>query len=298
MTTFSTPPDPEGTGLADQPNQPDTPGVPTGPHDVPDAGDALDAPATVPHALPCTRCGYLLKGQLVDGHCSECGAPIAESLRPDRLVFEPARYLARLRNGAAVVSISVVLMLVLIGWLGLLIGSLMLLIDRDGDSSVRLASRRVAGVLLGITVASIIVAMATFFTSAADYRWSLLLSLIWPLMLYGHMTAMTWYAAHLGRRGNAPSLKQSSVIFTAVAGLTGLASAASTLLLFVSIGSNTMTLGNVWVMALSIGSHMLQLLLFLLYALVMGHLALDLHKQTKRARTYHADAATRDTPVL
>lgn len=252
---------------------------------TPQTPEQIDA-ATVQRTLPCHTCGYILKGQRLDGHCSECGSPVAESLRGDRLIFHRPAYLNRLRIGAFLVCLGTVLTIVLIGWLGVLIGSLMLLVDRDHDTQEKLASRRVAGVLLGIAALGIAVWIGLLvsgsMTRGSGYQLLLVLGGVWPLALYGHMSAMTWYAAHLGQRGNASLIKQSAIIFTGAASLACLISLTSTVATQVLLASGSGP--GLWFTVVSIVSSVFPLILFLLYALVMGHLTLDLHKQYKRAK--------------
>lgn len=79
------------------------------------------APPTTPGGLPsgpvragalCVGCGYDLAGLAPSGQCPECGTPIARSLRGDLLAYAPAEYLARLHRGAAIVVVTILVMVV------------------------------------------------------------------------------------------------------------------------------------------------------------------------------------------
>ncbi len=72
-------------------------------HDDPYAGFALDAAGRLAFDLPCTACGYNLRGQLPGGACPECGAPVASSRHNPRSALSkaPPQWIARLGSGAA-----------------------------------------------------------------------------------------------------------------------------------------------------------------------------------------------------
>lgn len=48
--------------------------------------------------LTCIQCEYNLRGQLPEGTCPECGAPVAESMRSDRLSQANPHWLRKLRR--------------------------------------------------------------------------------------------------------------------------------------------------------------------------------------------------------
>ncbi len=54
----------------------------------------------------CRACGYNLRGLQAGGICPECAAPIAPSLRPDRLSSADAGWLERLQAGALLLLIG------------------------------------------------------------------------------------------------------------------------------------------------------------------------------------------------
>ncbi len=49
--------------------------------------------------IPCVACNYNLRGLFPGGRCPECGRAMADSLRPDRLIFADPLWLARLARG-------------------------------------------------------------------------------------------------------------------------------------------------------------------------------------------------------
>jgi hypothetical protein len=57
--------------------------------------ETTDAVATPDRAIPCTRCGYDLRGAAANGRCPECGLPAYWSLRaPEQLSQYPAKWVA------------------------------------------------------------------------------------------------------------------------------------------------------------------------------------------------------------
>ncbi|MFN3167012.1 MAG: hypothetical protein ACE37H_08115 [Phycisphaeraceae bacterium] len=65
-----------------------------------------DAGVVLETDLDCIHCGYNLRGQRTDGHCSECGTPIAHSMRSDLLKFADTRWLRGLKQGVMWVLIG------------------------------------------------------------------------------------------------------------------------------------------------------------------------------------------------
>lgn len=62
--------------------------------------------ASINKNIPCESCGYNLRGLDPGGCCPECGLPIAESLRPERLLFADYRWLQRVAQGATVLTVA------------------------------------------------------------------------------------------------------------------------------------------------------------------------------------------------
>jgi hypothetical protein len=65
-----------------------------------------DTGAPLETDLNCIHCGYNLRGQRTDGDCSECGTPIAYSMRSDLLKFADTRWLRGLKQGVMWVLIG------------------------------------------------------------------------------------------------------------------------------------------------------------------------------------------------
>lgn len=61
------------------------------------------------HDLLCVHCRYNLRGLTSDGDCPECGHPLADSLRGDRLCFADRRWLRRMAWGARLTFFGVLL---------------------------------------------------------------------------------------------------------------------------------------------------------------------------------------------
>lgn len=59
----------------------------------------LDAEGRLVYDLPCTLCGYNLRGLPPAGTCPECAAAVSQSLRGDRLAYCDRRWLATIRSG-------------------------------------------------------------------------------------------------------------------------------------------------------------------------------------------------------
>jgi hypothetical protein len=68
---------------------------------------------TVVEDLPCSGCGYSLRGLGVDQKCPECGRAIALSIRGERLWFAPTSYVASLHRGLSILVPTVFVYLVL-----------------------------------------------------------------------------------------------------------------------------------------------------------------------------------------
>ena len=72
--------------------------------------EAIAADAIVGDDRPCLRCGYNLRGIGVAGACPECGAPARYSLRSTLLKHSPPDYLRRLRVGARLAALGLILL--------------------------------------------------------------------------------------------------------------------------------------------------------------------------------------------
>lgn len=84
---------------------PDVPGV-----DMP--GASPSPTAVIDHDLPCTQCGYNLRGLTSGMNCPECAAPVARSAHGRWLRFANAEWLDRLRRGVLLKLWSMLLSLV------------------------------------------------------------------------------------------------------------------------------------------------------------------------------------------
>ncbi|MCK4342327.1 MAG: serine/threonine protein kinase, partial [Phycisphaerae bacterium] len=69
--------------------------------------EARENRATLAFDIPCVRCQYNLRGLAAKGKCPECGEPIANSLRPERLLFADRRWLGRVLRGQTIILVSV-----------------------------------------------------------------------------------------------------------------------------------------------------------------------------------------------
>jgi Zn finger protein HypA/HybF involved in hydrogenase expression len=67
--------------------------------------------------LSCAQCGYNLRSLQPMAQCPECGALVAESLRPDRLLFASPRWLKRIALGTALLFWAGVAVVLLIPWM-------------------------------------------------------------------------------------------------------------------------------------------------------------------------------------
>lgn len=63
--------------------------------------------------VPCTRCGYSLRGLAIVGKCPECGWPVEASLNGNLLRYASPDYLEKLQRGIVIVLSSVIAQLVL-----------------------------------------------------------------------------------------------------------------------------------------------------------------------------------------
>lgn len=66
----------------------------------------VPAPSTRIHLeydTPCRRCGYNLRGLMLDGQCPECGAPVDLSIQGDLLKFADPDWLAKVARGLTII---------------------------------------------------------------------------------------------------------------------------------------------------------------------------------------------------
>ncbi len=66
----------------------------------------LDGPLAIELDLPCSRCGYILRGLKTDALCPECSAPAARSVIDNTLRTRDPRYTRALNLGAIIASIA------------------------------------------------------------------------------------------------------------------------------------------------------------------------------------------------
>ena len=74
---------------------------------------AVDAFGALADEIECRQCGYNLRGLMPMGLCSECGAPVAHSLRVDLLRYANPDWLREVSTG-----VRIIVWMILIGILG------------------------------------------------------------------------------------------------------------------------------------------------------------------------------------
>lgn len=57
--------------------------------------------------LTCIQCGYNLRGQAIDGTCSECGTPVDQSLRTEQIFQADVEWVTRLKRGMIWVLVGI-----------------------------------------------------------------------------------------------------------------------------------------------------------------------------------------------
>ena len=72
----------------------------------------LHSPLAIELDLPCSRCGYILRGLNTDALCPECSAPAARSVIDNTLRTRDPRYTRALNLGAIIASIALFAQLV------------------------------------------------------------------------------------------------------------------------------------------------------------------------------------------
>ncbi len=99
--------------------------------------------ATLEVDVPCVQCEYNLRGLSASGRCSECGEPVASSLRRDRLLFADPSWVGRIALGLTLVLAGTTMFWILLPFL-----------PRSGRGSIA----QVMLALSGMAMAGVIVA--------------------------------------------------------------------------------------------------------------------------------------------
>jgi len=181
----------------------------------------IDAEGIIHAELPCVTCGYTLMQQPIGAHCPECGTPVADSLKRERIAFTKLRYLQRLRGGAITVAVGLPLCLFCIGLVAVPLGTLAMLIDLDKDPYERNVLRRIAGYSILIAVLSYFgmfliftQSMQQLMTGSSDFVLMSLVQVLGYVALVGlvtHVAAMSWWVGQMGRRLRFELLKWLAV---------------------------------------------------------------------------------------
>lgn len=73
--------------------------------------EELPGDEVITHAWPCLNCGYPLAGFRRNQKCSECAMPVRISVDPTLMRFQPLEYRQRLRRGALLACLGLVLVI-------------------------------------------------------------------------------------------------------------------------------------------------------------------------------------------
>jgi len=124
--------------------------------------------ATVYAGALCRGCGYELTGLSAEGHCPECGKPIAESLKGDRLLYAPAQYLQSLHRGTITILASILFYVV-----GSLASGIAGFAMAASMGTVAPAARTGSALAMQSTVAAFGVGISVFYSilSIAGWYW-------------------------------------------------------------------------------------------------------------------------------
>lgn len=69
----------------------------------------LDQDGRVNEDISCRRCGYNLRGLLLNGRCPECATPVGRSIQGDLLQFSDPRWVGQLASGMNWLLVSIVI---------------------------------------------------------------------------------------------------------------------------------------------------------------------------------------------
>ncbi len=203
----------------------------TGPVERVESDPDEDAGRVIDRDVACASCGYNLRGLAPDGRCPECGAPIANSLRGNTLSSCDPRWLGRLRLGAdlirvgMIVSVGLVLAVVITSgmpplrtWIllafqviatGLMIAGTWLLtlpeIREDSKSPGAKARWRCRGMLFAVLALDVYLIIIVL-VHATGFWWLLALRLLAGLVWIGLLTV---HIRYLSIRADSGGLRRS-----------------------------------------------------------------------------------------